>query len=180
MLPSLGPSLVAIFALSYTCYSYVSLVDEPFDPWADFVLKSISVLLQAVVVYTDIYTSYPMVFYNDENYRPSYGILIAKYTLWTAYVMCFGFIVMATIVFLPNAENRLGALMFHLISFFLLIATVLAFVTNSFSHYSGEAYCDFLDKRNNTLATRCWLPSSLCEAEMEIYKREFYLVNKTA
>lgn len=121
-----------------------------------------------------------MVFFDDSDYEPGYGLLIAKYTLWTLYIIVFGIIILGTVVFLPNAENRLGALAFHFISFFLLIATVLAFMTNSFSHYSGSAYCDFLDKHNNTPATRCWLPSSLCTEEMKIYKREFYLVSRSA
>lgn len=173
------PELATIIALGYTCYSYAILTDQPLSPWKDFVLKSISALLQAVVVYVDIHNDYPMVFFDDSKYEPSWGLLIAKYALWTFYIIVFGLIVIATTVFLPNAENRLGALAFHLISYFLLMATLLAFITNSFSHYSGNAYCEFLDKHNNVPATRCWLPSSLRPAEKEIYDREFYLVNRT-
>ena len=88
--------------------------------------------------------------------------------------------VITTIIFVENVENELGAVAFHVISFALLSFTLVAFLRDAFSDHSGHAYCDFLDRHNNAKATRCVLPSSLCDAEMEIYKREFYLIVKRA
>lgn len=168
--------LVTILALGYSCFSYASLVGEHIDPWMDFILKCTSILLQTIVVYVDMHSSYPMVVFEDSGYEPSPGIIAAKWVLGAFYVLIVGSMLVSTIIFVQNVENELGAVCIHLIGFCLISFTLVAFLRDAFDDCSGHAYCNFLDRRNNVKAERAWLPCTLCEKEMEIYKREFYLV----
>lgn len=169
-----------IFALAYSCYSYASLVGERIDPWMDFILKCSSVLLQTIVVYADMHSTFPMIVFEDEGYEPRCWVNIAQWILGAFYVIIMGSMIITTIIFVENVENNLGAVCFHLISFCLISFTLVAFLRGAFADHSGHAYCDFLDRRNNVKANRSIVPSSLCHTEMEIYKREFYLVVKRA
>lgn len=141
-------------------------------------LKGVSVFLQIIIVYVDAHNSYPMVFFDEAGYEPPIWISIVRYGAWVLYAVVLSMVMLATLVFLQNAENSLGILTFHLIGLFLLMLTLISFIAHSYSHCSGYAYCHFLDLRNNTPARRCWLPSSLCVEEMRKYKNEYYLVDR--
>ena len=170
--------IATILALGYSCYSYASLVGERLDPWMDFIFKCVSVLLQTIVVYADMHKSFPMVVFEDEGYEPRTCSVIIYWTLGIFYIVIMGSMVVTTILFVDNVENQLGTVAFHLISFALISFTLVAFLRDTFSDHSGHAYCDFLDRHNNTKAERSIIPITLCVNEMEIYKREFYLVVK--
>ena len=142
----------------------------------DFIFKCMSILLQTVVVYVDMHRSFPMVVFEDSNYEPSYGIIVAKWVLIAFYILIAGSMIVTTIIFVQNLENELGAVCLHLVGFCLISFTLVAFLRNAYDDCSGHAYCDFLDGRNNLKAKRAWLPCTLCDDEMEIYKREFYLI----
>ena len=167
--------LVTVLALGYSCFSYASLFGERIDPWMDFILKCISVLLQTIVVYVDMHRTFPMVVFQDTGYEATSSVIAAKWVLAGFYVLIVGSMLVSTVVFVQNVENELGAVCFNLIGFCLISFTLVAFLRDAYTDCSGHAYCDFLDGRNNVKTKRAWLPCTLCNEVMDIYKREFFL-----
>lgn len=169
-------TVITIICVVYMIFSFTPMAEDVIDHWLLLILRSICVIIESALIYNDLYIKYRMVIYDDSDYEPTNYQIILQMILYILLYIIIVIILFLSILFMINANNPAGTLLFQAISILILIAIVVLYMRNGFSDFSGDAFCDALDKHNNEKTERSFLPFSLNKKEMQLYEDSFCVV----
>lgn len=163
---------LTFIALAYTPFAYLSLTNGMMSRWIHFIIISFTTTLEAVVIYLELQEKFPMVVYDDRDYEPTCGMLMAYYTFYVLYLLLMIGVGVLSVIFIV-AEENVSIVVLQLMSFMTVIIVTLYYIVYGLSQYSGNAYVDFRLRYNHGNIDYSWLPFSLTPDQMKIYKEEY-------
>lgn len=167
--------VITLTCIGYLSFSYTQYAEDTVNWWLLFSLRGLCVIMESSVIYYKLHQKYQRIVYDDSDYEPTqYQRTMYWFLTVTFYSLLLALLTLS-VLFLMNAKDRSGVLMFQAISLLIILMILVLFMKDGFSDFSGDAFCEHLDCRNTAPVERSFLPFSLAPDVMKIYKDSLYL-----
>lgn len=163
---------MTIISIAYTALTYVSFIFGIASIWFHLSGTSLSTFIQSYIVYAELQEKYPTIIFEDDDYVVPCRLQTIKVILWIIFSLMLALLVYCIHVFVINSETIFGFVILQFMSFLSIVLVILSFILNGYSCYCGNAYCDKRMLATNKKINYCFIPSSLNEDQLTIYKEE--------
>lgn len=165
---------LAIASIIYSSYVYLSLDQNMLGFWHVMFYPSVTIILQTCVCSSSLTLTFPSVLYNISDYQRPISVTMSIYILTAVLVIVIAKILFFSLLYVDSLQDSVMIVLYQIISFLVISATIAAFFLDSLRYCSGWAYCDYL-KQHNPDVSYAFLPFTLPEKEMEAYLGEKYI-----
>lgn len=168
--------LSLIFVTGFSIFFYIYNEKNIEYPWLFFIIELFSCIVTSLTVYNQLDNIYPPVLFDDKIYRKKISFS-RKFIMWLIYgflLLFTMFLLFLSALYVINFRFISGVLYLQLIHSIIFFSTILFFLNNVMSDFSGHAYCEAYQSQTSERIKYHWIPRTLNDEMMTIYMNDPY------
>lgn len=167
-------SLISVTGFSIFFYIYNEKNIE--YPWLFFIVELFSCIITSLTVYNQLDNIYPPVLFDDKIYKNkiSFSRKTVIWSIYCALILLTMFLLFLSALYVINFRFISGILYLQLIHSVIFFSTILFFLNNVMSDFSGHAYCEAYQSQTSEKIKFHWIPRTLNEEMMKMYLNDPY------